>query len=85
MLIYCQKAAAAATAPRTLAKTLTLFPLAPLKTGVDEAEADEEAIPVLEAVGIGMDIEDQADMEGFEPEDPLHFEPSPMGPLGSPT
>jgi len=60
-----------------------------LKTGVDEAEAeaeaDEEAIPVIEAVGIGMDIEDQPDMEAFGPDDPVHFEPIPMGPLGSPT
>lgn len=83
-----------------LAKPLTLFPLAPLKTGVEEAEAEADADMegidpqdmVLDAVGIGMAIDDQADIEGIEvievlePElPPLHCEPIPMGPLGSPT
>ena len=94
-LAYCKKAATAARAAKTLAKPLMLFPLAPLKTGVDEAEADadQEGIDpedmVLDAVGIGMAIDDQADIEGIEviePElPPLHCEPIPIGPLGSPT
>jgi hypothetical protein len=47
---------------------------------------------VIDAVGIGMAIDDQADIEGIEvievigPElRPLHCEPTPIGPLGSPT
>lgn len=71
-LAYCKKAATAARAPIKLAKPLTLFPFAPLKTGVDEAEADTdiEGIDpedmVIDAVGIGIAIDDQADMEGLE-------------------